>query len=133
MRCKCNFHALKYMPKIQQVGSLLVRRIRKYDAAQSMLDEQLLGKYTPKFSPKNQDVAKGPSKYLALHLRFEVDMVAYSLCDFGGGNTEKKELQTYREIHFPLLIERLKKSKCELPALSLTYVEHVLVMTYIYF
>lgn len=38
-------------------------------------------------------------------------MVAYSLCEFGGGEKERKELQTYREIHFPLLIERLKVSK----------------------
>nr|XP_048323377.1 O-fucosyltransferase 8 isoform X2 [Ziziphus jujuba var. spinosa] len=111
LRCKCNFHALKFVPKIQQVGSLLVRRIRKYDAANSMLDKQLFGKFMPSFSYKEHEVAKGPSKYLALHLRFEVDMVAYSLCEFGGGDTERKELQTYREIHFPLLIERLKKSK----------------------
>ena len=55
--------------------------------------------------------ARGPTKYLALHLRFEIDMVAYSLCEFGGGESEKKELQAYREIHFPLLIKRLKNSK----------------------
>lgn len=116
------------MPKIQQVGSLLVRRIRKYDAANSMLDKQLFGKFMPSFSYKEHEVAKGPSKYLALHLRFEVDMVAYSLCEFGGGDTERKELQTYREIHFPLLIERLKKSKYKFPALSFTSVEHVLIM-----
>ncbi|KAK9267254.1 hypothetical protein L1049_009676 [Liquidambar formosana] len=30
LRCKCNFHALKFVPKIQQVGSLLIRRIRNY-------------------------------------------------------------------------------------------------------
>ncbi|KAE8722994.1 O-fucosyltransferase family protein isoform 2 [Hibiscus syriacus] len=61
-------------------------------------------------------VARGSSKYLALHLRFEEDMVAYSLCDFGGGEYEKKELETYREMHFPLLIERLKNSKPVSPA-----------------
>ncbi|EEF40087.1 conserved hypothetical protein [Ricinus communis] len=86
LRCKCNFHALKFVPKIQKMGSLLIRRIRKYDSA-------------------------GPSRYLALHLRFEVDMIAYSLCEFGGGEDEKKELKAYRESHFPLLIERLKNSK----------------------
>ncbi|KAF3451301.1 hypothetical protein FNV43_RR07396 [Rhamnella rubrinervis] len=111
LRCKCNFHALKFVPKIQRVGSILVRRIRKYGAAQSMLDKQLLGSSMPDIPHKENVGAKGPSKYLALHLRFEVDMVAYSLCEFGGGDTERKELQTYREIHFPLLIERLKKSK----------------------
>lgn len=78
-----------------------------------MLDKQLLGNFMPDNPHKKHDVVKGPSKYLALHLRFEVDMVAYSLCEFGGGDDERKELQTYREIHFPLLIERLKKAKYE--------------------
>lgn len=55
-------------------------------------------------------IESGPSKYLALHLRFEIDMVSYSQCDFGGGETERRELQAYRENHFPLLIERLKKN-----------------------
>ncbi|XP_038895007.1 O-fucosyltransferase 8 isoform X2 [Benincasa hispida] len=111
LRCKCNFHALKFVHKIQRVGSLLVKRIRKYDAAQSMLDKQLLGNFIDYVPSKEDKVLGGPTKYLALHLRFEVDMVAYSLCDFGGGEDEKKEIQAYREIHFPLLIERLKKSK----------------------
>ncbi|XP_031744286.1 O-fucosyltransferase 8 isoform X3 [Cucumis sativus] len=111
LRCKCNFHALKFVHKIQQVGSILVKRVRKYDAAKSMLDKQLLGNFIDYVPSKEDKVFVGPTKYLALHLRFEVDMVAYSLCDFGGGEDEKKELQVYREIHFPLLIERLKKSK----------------------
>ncbi|PKI50617.1 hypothetical protein CRG98_029004 [Punica granatum] len=38
-------------------------------------------------------------------------MVAYSQCEFGGGESERKELQAYRESHFPLLMERLKNSK----------------------
>lgn len=45
---------------------------------------------------------KGP-KYLALHLRYEIDMVAHSLCKFGGGEEEQKELEAYRQIHFPAL------------------------------
>lgn len=110
LRCKCNFHALKFVPKIQQVGSLLVRRIRQYDAARSMLDKQLLGKFMLDDPSNKHDGSKGPSKYLALHLRFEVDMVAYSMCEFGGGENERKELQAYREVHFPLLMERLKNS-----------------------
>jgi len=76
-----------------------------------MLDKQLLGNFVPKNSSNKQDTSGGPSKYLALHLRFEVDMVAYSLCEFGGGENEKKDLQAYRETHFPLLIERLKNSR----------------------
>ncbi|XP_009604295.1 O-fucosyltransferase 8 isoform X1 [Nicotiana tomentosiformis] len=112
LRCKCNFHALKFVPKIQKRGSLLVRRIRRYDFARSTLDKQLLGNLMPRV---DHSAAEGPSKYLALHLRFEIDMVAYSLCEFGGGETERRELQTYRQVHFPLLLERLKESKSYSP------------------
>ncbi|KAL3522513.1 hypothetical protein ACH5RR_015347 [Cinchona calisaya] len=111
LRCKCNFHALKFVPRIQQVGSLLVGRIRKYEVARSMLDKQLLGNFILDVSSKEHHTLKGHSRYLALHLRFEVDMVAYSMCEFGGGENERRELQTYREAHFPLLIERLRNSE----------------------
>lgn len=101
------------MSKIQEVASLLIKRIRKfeYHAAERQLDKQLLGDFTPSISSKEDYVERGSSRYLALHLRFEEDMVAYSQCDFGGGEHEKKELEAYREVHFPLLIERLKNSK----------------------
>ncbi|XP_073061370.1 O-fucosyltransferase 8-like isoform X1 [Primulina eburnea] len=111
LRCKCNFHALKFVPRIQKIGSLLVKRIRKYESAKSLLDKALLGKYISSIPPRKQVAITSSSKYLALHLRFEVDMVAYSMCDFGGGEDEKRELQAYREEHFPILLERLKKLK----------------------
>ncbi|MQL98010.1 hypothetical protein Taro_030712 [Colocasia esculenta] len=110
LRCKCNFHALKFVPKIQEVGSLLVQRIRRYDRKTSELDEQLLGDHISSISVKESNAQEKPYKYLALHLRFEMDMVAYSLCDFGGGENERKELQAYREIHFPLLLLRMRKN-----------------------
>lgn len=76
-----------------------------------MLDKQLLGNFIANDSPKNEPPMGSSSKYLALHLRFEIDMVAYSMCEFGGGESERRELQAYREVHFPLVLERLKKSK----------------------
>ncbi|KAG9137824.1 hypothetical protein Leryth_022288 [Lithospermum erythrorhizon] len=114
LRCKCNFHALKFVPKIQEVASLLIRRIRKNSTSRSALNEQLLGNFQPTLPSKENN--KVHSKYLALHLRFEVDMVAYSMCEFGGGEHERRELQAYREAHFPLLIERVKKSKATSPS-----------------
>jgi hypothetical protein len=102
------------VPKIQEAGSLLIRRIRKYDAAQTTLDRQLFGEFLTGNPSNKHDSARGSSKYLALHLRFEVDMIAYSLCDFGGGQKERRELQAYRESHFPMLMERLKHSMYEL-------------------
>ncbi|KAK7245521.1 hypothetical protein RIF29_40367 [Crotalaria pallida] len=114
LRCKCNFHALKFAPNIQQVGSLLIKRIRKYGALPRTLDTQLLGKFME--NKGDHQPARASTKYLALHLRFEVDMVAYSLCEFGGGENERKELQSYRESHFSLLLERLKNATYISPA-----------------
>lgn len=111
LRCKCNFHALKFVPKIQKVGSLLIKRIRKYNSARSMLDKQLLGDFISDVPSTEHNIIGSPSNYLALHLRFEIDMVAYSMCEFGGGENERRELQAYREEHFPLVIKRLKKMK----------------------
>lgn len=51
------------------------------------------------------------SRYLAIHLRFEIDMVAHSLCEFGGGEEERQELEKYREIHFPALAHLKKTTK----------------------
>lgn len=106
LRCKCNFHALKFVPKIQEIGSLLVRRIRKHDSRLTELDKQLFGDHRPQTSLRIHHNLTSPAKYLALHMRFEMDMVAYSICDFGGGEEERKELQAYREIHFPTLVMR---------------------------
>ena len=105
------YHALKFVPKIQETGSLLIRRIRKYDGPRAKLDKQLLGNFITGPQSNGSDIDRSPVNYIALHLRFEVDMVAYSLCEFGGGKIEKTELQAYREDHFPLLMQRLKKSK----------------------
>nr|XP_010925619.1 O-fucosyltransferase 8 [Elaeis guineensis] len=108
LRCKCNFQALKFVPRIQEIGSLLVRRIRKYESGLTELDKHLLGSYMPNTPTKGHNVSGGPARYLALHMRFEMDMVAYSLCDFGGGEKERRELQAYREIHFPTLLMRIR-------------------------
>jgi hypothetical protein len=42
-------------------------------------------------------------------MRFEMDMVAHSLCEFGGGEAEREELRAYRAIHFAML-SRLEQS-----------------------
>ena len=107
LRCRCNFHALKFVPELQRAGSLLVQRLRKAGAMQTEMDKQLFGSnmLDPGFAEDH--AAGGPSRLLALHMRFEEDMVAYSLCEFGGGEEERRELQAYRETHFPALATRL--------------------------
>ncbi|TVT98318.1 hypothetical protein EJB05_56383, partial [Eragrostis curvula] len=111
LRCRCNFHALKFVPELQKAGSLLVQRLRRVSAMQTEMDKQLFGNnmLDPGFA-ENHDAAGAPNKYLALHMRFEQDMVAYSLCEFGGGEEERRELQAYREKHFPLLAMRLRNT-----------------------
>ena len=79
------------MPKIQQVGSILIKRLRKHDIAESMLDKQLLGTFISDASPEEHRIRDGPARYLALLFRFAFDMVAYYMCEFGGGVYERSE------------------------------------------
>ncbi|KAK9153061.1 hypothetical protein Sjap_000541 [Stephania japonica] len=81
-----------------------------------MLDKQLLGDFMSNAPLIGNNSSRGSSRYVSLHLRFEIDMVAYSLCEFGGGEIERKELQDYRENHFPILVERLKNTGSVSPA-----------------
>ncbi|KAI3741018.1 hypothetical protein L1987_58682 [Smallanthus sonchifolius] len=110
LRCRCNFHALQFTPKIQATAALLIQRMRQNATHSGILDENLVGRFA-----KSKGKVKKDFRYLALHLRFEIDMVAHSLCDFGGGEEEKKELQAYREIHFPGLVELNNTTKIPSP------------------
>ncbi|KVI09370.1 hypothetical protein Ccrd_012230 [Cynara cardunculus var. scolymus] len=106
LRCRCNFHALRFTPKIQATAALLVKRMRQNARHAGSLDEYLVGPFA-----KRKGKIKKEFRYLGLHLRFEIDMVAHSLCDFGGGEEEKKELEAYREVHFPGLVELKNTTK----------------------
>ncbi|KAI9198130.1 hypothetical protein LWI28_010800 [Acer negundo] len=116
LRCRCNFHALQFVPKIQETGALLLRRLRKHAAYPGPLDRYLVGPHTDLIVEGKKVRSTKASKYLALHLRFEIDMVAHSLCEFGGGEEERLELEAYREIHFPALTLLKKTTKLPSPA-----------------
>lgn len=73
------------------------------------LDSHLVGTYAETILKGKGARTMKNSRYLSLHLRFEIDMVAHSLCHFGGGEEERQELEAYREIHFPALVQ-LKKT-----------------------
>uniref|UniRef100_A0ACD6AJJ4 Uncharacterized protein n=1 Tax=Avena sativa TaxID=4498 RepID=A0ACD6AJJ4_AVESA len=109
LRCRCNFHALRFVHKIQETGALLVKRLHGSMPHLSPLEDNLLGHFAGKSIPSGK--RNESSKYLAVHLRFEIDMVAYSLCYFGGGKDEEEELEMYRQIHFPALTEIKKTTK----------------------
>ncbi|KAF4379245.1 hypothetical protein G4B88_010639 [Cannabis sativa] len=116
LRCRCNFHALQFAPKIQETGALILQRLRHHESHPGgPLDHYLVGSYAEAFKRQNQSHPKKASRYLALHLRFEIDMVAHSLCEFGGGEEERKELEAYREIHFPALTLLKKTTKLPSP------------------
>ncbi|EOA18388.1 hypothetical protein CARUB_v10006918mg [Capsella rubella] len=67
LRCRVNYHAVRYTESINRMGQLLVDRMR--------------------------NKAK---HFVALHLRFEPDMLAFSGCYYGGGQKERLELGAMR-------------------------------------
>lgn len=68
LRCRVNYHALKFTDPILEMGKKLVQRMR-------MKSEH----------------------FIALHLRFEPDMLAFSGCYYGGGDKERAELGAIRK------------------------------------
>ncbi|KAF8700631.1 hypothetical protein HU200_033976 [Digitaria exilis] len=67
LRCRVNYHALRFTDPIQELGEKLIQRMRE------------------------------KSRYfIALHLRFEPDMLAFSGCYYGGGEKERRELAAIR-------------------------------------
>ncbi|MCO5548509.1 hypothetical protein L7F22_001969 [Adiantum nelumboides] len=68
LRCRVNYHALRFTPAIKAMGDSLVGRLRHRSR-----------------------------RYIALHLRFEPDMLAFSGCYYGGGDAESKELGLIRK------------------------------------
>ncbi|CAO2829548.1 unnamed protein product [Amaranthus hypochondriacus] len=66
LRCRVNFQALKFTPKIEALGKKLIHLLQ----------------------------AKG--HFVALHLRYEMDMLAFSGCNHGCSETEAKDLKRMR-------------------------------------
>lgn len=66
LRCRVNFQALKFTPQIEALGNKLVHLLRD----------------------------KGP--FMALHLRYEMDMLAFSGCTQGCTAEEAEELKRMR-------------------------------------
>ncbi|WCJ44691.1 O-fucosyltransferase family protein [Euphorbia peplus] len=67
LRCRVNYHALKFTDPIREMGNTLVQRM--------------------KMKSKH---------FISLHLRFEPDMLAFSGCYYGGGDQEREELASIR-------------------------------------
>ncbi|XP_004502388.1 protein PECTIC ARABINOGALACTAN SYNTHESIS-RELATED [Cicer arietinum] len=99
LRCRVNYHALKFLPDIEQMADLLASRMR------------------------NRTGSSNP--YMALHLRFEKGMVGLSFCDFVGTREEKAKMAEYRKKEWPrrykngshlwqLALQKRKEGRCPL-------------------
>ncbi|XP_071928579.1 protein PECTIC ARABINOGALACTAN SYNTHESIS-RELATED isoform X2 [Coffea arabica] len=99
LRCRVNYHALKFLPEIEQMADQLVSRM------------------------KNRTASSNP--FMALHLRFEKGMVGLSFCDFVGTRAEKALMALYRLKEWPrrfkdgshlwaLALQKRKEGRCPL-------------------
>ncbi|KAK8642224.1 hypothetical protein V6N13_011579 [Hibiscus sabdariffa] len=111
------FDPIPFQLQIQETAALLLERLHKHSAQPGLLDHYLVGPHAVSAIIARNDRATKPSRYMALHLRFEIDMVAHSLCEFGGGEDERRELEAFRQIHFPALTELEKTGKLPSPAM----------------
>ncbi|KAI4317250.1 hypothetical protein L6164_025138 [Bauhinia variegata] len=74
LRCRVNYHAMRFAPSVEQLAKKIVRILKE----------------------------RGP--HLALHLRYEVDMIAFSGCNEGCSEEEIDELTKMR-YNYKLLIQ----------------------------
>ncbi|XP_031250555.1 O-fucosyltransferase 9 isoform X2 [Pistacia vera] len=72
LRCLANFEALRFSEPIRML-------------AEKMVDRMV------------QNSSQSGGKYVSVHLRFETDMVAFSCCEYDGGEEEKREMDIARE------------------------------------
>ncbi|XP_065022867.1 protein ESMERALDA 1-like [Musa acuminata AAA Group] len=72
LRCLANFKALRFSNPIATLAENLVSRMKERSVDNN-------------------------GKYIAVHLRFEEDMVAFSCCIFNGGDEEKQDMNAARE------------------------------------
>ncbi|KAD5508056.1 hypothetical protein E3N88_15759 [Mikania micrantha] len=90
LRCRVNYHAFRFTKPLHKLGHKLVMKMRNM-----------------------------ANRYIAVHLRFEPDMLAFSGCYYGGGDKERYELGEIRKrwTNLPDLLpdgEQRKRGKCPL-------------------
>ena len=81
LRCRVNFQALKFSPQIETLGYKLIRLLQE----------------------------KGP--IVVLHLRYEMDMLAFSGCTHGCTTKEADELKQMRFVNVKIKLLRIQSLK----------------------
>lgn len=101
LRCRVNYHALQFTRAIKTMGNVLVDRLRQRSG-----------------------------RYIALHLRFEPDMLAFSGCYYGGGEKEIKELgqlrKRWKAIHHRNPDRERRNGRCPLTPEEVGFMLHAL-------
>ena len=69
LRCRALYEALLFTPAIRAAGGAVVQRLRAHSGG----------------------------VYVAVHLRFEEDMLAFSGCEYGGGEEERTRFRAIRQ------------------------------------
>ncbi|XWS25381.1 hypothetical protein CRYUN_Cryun27aG0063800 [Craigia yunnanensis] len=92
LRCKVNFQALVFVPRIRSIGETLVHRLHYPSGKLQASGAEVLQGRIDDFEKE------GAGKFVVLHLRFDKDMAAHSACDFGGGKAEKLALAKYGQV-----------------------------------
>ena len=94
LRCRVNYNALRFTKRIQSVGMKVVKRMRKM--AKRFIAVHLRFSHFRFFFlmvfPSCDDFI-----HTFVYCRFEPDMLAFSGCDFGGGEKERAELAEIRK------------------------------------
>ncbi|KAI3823801.1 hypothetical protein L1987_05243 [Smallanthus sonchifolius] len=90
LQCRVNYHAFRFTKPLRKLGHKLVMKMRNM-----------------------------ANRYIAVHLRFEPDMLAFSGCYYGGGDKERYELGEIRKrwTNLPDVLpdgEQRKRGKCPL-------------------
>lgn len=73
LRCRVNYQALKFTPQIEALGKKLI------------------------------NILRGRGTFVALHLRYEMDMLSFSGCTHGCTKEEAEELRRMRFVSKPFL------------------------------
>ncbi|XLT13374.1 hypothetical protein HN51_059064 [Arachis hypogaea] len=82
--------AMSVPPHIQYLRCLTNYKALRFSSSISMLAKKLVNRMIEKSS-------RSDGKYIAVHLRFEEDMIAFSCCIYDGGKAEKLEMESARE------------------------------------